>query len=104
MRFPLPPTTNALYRVVNGHPILSRESRDWKTQAEWILKTAHLTCTDKPVAVTVRFFLKYDRDVDNLKLLLDVLKGYAYQDDSQVTELHIYKAKDKLDPHVEVEI
>ena len=103
MRLPLPPTTNALYRVVNGHPILSREAREWKTEVEWILRTERLTPIYATVSVTARFYLKYDRDVDNLKLLLDVLKGHFYHDDSQVIELHVYKFKDKVDPRVEVE-
>ena len=58
----------------------------------------------REVGLNVMFYLKYDRDVDNLKLLLDSMKGILFADDAQVIELHIYKFKDKDNPRVEISV
>jgi len=55
------------------------------------------------VTLTIRFYLKFDRDVDNAKLLLDAMSGIVYKDDSQVTVYHVYKFKDKQ-PRVEIDV
>jgi Holliday junction resolvase RusA-like endonuclease len=58
------------------------------------------------VAVSVRIYRKRRAgDIDGyLKVLLDVLQGVAYVNDSQVVELHAWRGDDKADPRVEVEI
>jgi Holliday junction resolvase RusA-like endonuclease len=46
-----------------------------------------------------------DSDLANReKLLLDALEGFAYENDRQVCELHMYKLYDKAYPHVEVHV
>ncbi len=51
----------------------------------------------------IYFPTKRKRDIDNpLKLLLDVLVGVVYIDDSQVMELHVHKGYDPSNPRVEV--
>jgi Holliday junction resolvase RusA-like endonuclease len=51
------------------------------------------------------FGTKRRADIDNFnKLSLDALTGIAYDDDSQVAELHLYRAYDKNRPRIEVQI
>jgi len=38
------------------------------------------------------------------KLILDALTGIAYLDDSQINELHLFRAYDPANPRIEVEI
>lgn len=66
---------------------------------------------DKPtrVKLILRFFLKtkpeYRPDLINLiAQIADCLKGFCYDDDSQVTEIIGYKFQDKIDPRVEITI
>ncbi len=52
-------------------------------------------------------YMKYPAKGDmhnNHKMLLDLLEGHAYLNDSQVVELHITRRYDPANPHVEVEI
>ncbi len=41
---------------------------------------------------------------NNHKLVLDLLEGRAYVNDSQVVSLHVERCYDKHNPHVEIEI
>ena len=100
----LQPTTNRQYGMHGQIKYLTHESRTWKEETLWKLKTLRLVTLLDKVVVTVHFYLKFDRDVDNLKLLLDTLTGQVYEDDKQVVELHVYKHKDKLNPRVVVEV
>ena len=59
------------------------------------------------VAVNVIFYFpnKIKRDIDShLKALLDSMSGIVYKDDSQITELHVYKYIDKDNPRTEISI
>jgi len=50
-------------------------------------------------------YTKGRADVDNLsKSILDGLNGIAFEDDSQVVDLHVHKRKVKTDERVEIEI
>ncbi len=100
----LPPTTNNQYGTHGKIHYLTAESKAWIELSHWKLKALRLVTLLDNVSVTCRFYLKRDRDVDNLKLVLDVMKGRVYEDDSQVTELHVYKQFDKLNPRVVLEV
>jgi Holliday junction resolvase RusA-like endonuclease len=55
--------------------------------------------------VTVRFFFgtKRKADLDNFnKLWQDALSGIVDDDDSQITELHLYRDYEKSKPRIEV--
>ena len=48
---------------------------------------------------------KRKADLDNFnKLSLDALTGIAYEDDSQITELHLKRGYDKLHPRIKLSI
>lgn len=60
-----------------------------------------------PIAVVLRVFFpdRLRRDIDNVaKSVTDAMNGGPYVDDSQVHELHVYRAIDKMRPRVEVEV
>ena len=96
---PLPPATNNLYTNGRGHGkrVLTTEARLWKQHAG--LAACAAACeqgwsiTTGPVEVGVHLVLKHDRDVDNLKALLDALSGVLYRDDRQIVRLVATKAK-----------
>lgn len=71
------------------------------TAMEWNDPTAN------DVTMTVRMWFKDKRrrDIDNAaKSILDGMNDVVYVDDSQVVELHLYKAHDKDNPRAEVEV
>lgn len=81
---------------------MTQEAKNWKLEAQWLLKGKRiLVC---PVEVFITFYLKRDRDVDNLKLLVDSLEDTVIKNDSQIKVLHIFKEMDKNNPRVEVVI
>jgi Holliday junction resolvase RusA-like endonuclease len=58
------------------------------------------------VTVNVIFYFKDNRkDIDNcLKATLDCMTGIIWEDDRQITELHVYKEIDKKNPRVEISV
>lgn len=84
----------------------TQETRDWEDEAQVsILQTKGRKLLTGDVYVGVELFLKRDRDVDNLKLILDSLQDNGIiKNDSQVIHLNIKKFVDKKQPRVEVEV
>jgi Holliday junction resolvase RusA-like endonuclease len=104
----LPPTSNQLYRTVHRggrtYQYMTGEARAWKEAAQWGMRDGRYKIIEGPVEVVATFYLKHDRDVDNLKILLDSLEGIVLKNDRQVEALHIFKEKDKEEPRVELEV
>lgn len=104
----LPPTSNQLYRTVHRggrtYQYMTGEARAWKQAAQWQMKDGRYKVIEGPVEVVATFYLKYDRDVDNLKILLDSLEGIVLKNDRQVEALHIFKEKGAKNPRVELEV
>jgi crossover junction endodeoxyribonuclease RusA len=84
-----------MYRSYRGKFILSEEGRQFKRHmAAHIEKMSGIRLIKGPVNMSVVFSFKdrRRRDVDNYaKATLDCLTGVLYDDDSQITELHLYK-------------
>lgn len=101
-----PPTLNHLYSTVRGHRVLSRAGRQYKTTTALRARMAGMRRLAGPVAVTVRVFRpRRSGDLDNtLKVLLDSLKGVAWNDDSQVVRILASRYDDKENPRVELEV
>lgn len=109
LRLPYPPSANRYWRTDRGHlPHLSDEAKAYKKQVAWAL-VAQLGRA-KPLQGDVVLHLVVFRprkagDLSNrIKVLEDVLQGYAYEDDSQVVELHALRLDDKANPRVEVRV
>lgn len=83
---------------------MTGEAKAWKQAAQWGMRDGRYKVIEGPVEVTATFYLKYDRDVDNLKILLDSLEGIVLKNDRQVEALHVFKEKDKEKPRVVLEV
>ena len=101
----MPVSTNAMYR--GGPRYLTEKARATKEAMGWEVKKAW----SKPPltgAVRLKIALYWPdmrrHDIDNNKALFDALTGILYEDDSQITELHLSKHFDKANPRVELEI
>lgn len=105
---PYPPSANAYWRsfVIAGRVrvVVSNEAKKYKGEVARTL--AGCGRIAGPVALSVRFYRpRRIGDLDNLlKVLLDSLKGYAFEDDKQVVEISALRFDDKERPRVEVGI
>ena len=108
LTLPLPPSTNNLYVNARGRGrILSKAGREYKQAVRVLALGARLPLLrgDVVLTMTVYFPNRRRRDLDNtLKVCLDSLSGVAYADDSQVSELHLYRAYDSGNPRAELVI
>jgi len=83
---------------------MTAEAKRWKKEAKRKLGARRRKLIEEPVELFVTFYLRYNRDVDNLKLLLDALEGTVIKNDRQVEALHVFKEKDRKNPRVVVEL
>ena len=104
-----PVPVNQKYGVQRGKMVLSKKYRDTKKalqQEMWVLNSPNKP-EEGDVAVNVIFYFGNQRanDIDNcLKILLDAAEGILFINDSQVTELHVFKEYDKKNPRVEISV
>lgn len=99
------PSVNSLYR---GRRFLTKAGKETKGAigAE-ITVQRNFEPIKGNVTLNVIFYFgnKRKNDIDNrLKALLDCMTGLLYKDDSQITELHVYKEYDKENPRTEISI
>jgi Holliday junction resolvase RusA-like endonuclease len=77
-----------------------KEAYQWQAKAQW---KGQPFANDVTVSITLYFGTKRRSDLDNFnKLSLDALTGVAYDDDSQIAALHLYREYDKLRPRIEI--
>lgn len=100
----LPPTLNHSYGIANNRIYKTNEAKDWQEAVSWMFKNTPKFSGQ--VAVEIRMYLKYDRDIDSsLKLILDTLQTMeVYPNDKKIAELHVYKYKDPENPRMELRI
>lgn len=108
LTLPVPPSANAYWRLdKRGFIRVSDEARRYKQGVKLRALTDGLR---KPlagpvVASIVVYRKRRAGDLDNsLKVLLDALNGIAFEDDSQVIEIHARREDDSANPRVEVNI
>lgn len=103
---PLAIPLNQKYFVVNGKNILSQKYRAYKKQVTKIPYnlTPIRKGKEKNVVCEITVFEKDNRrDVDaTIKIILDVLNGKLWEDDSQIWRMSIRQFVDKQNPRVEV--
>ena len=110
IELPFPPSANRYWRTtVRGSRPVTYKSND----ARVYLKDVAARCMvdrvrplDGPVAVDiVAHFPTKAGDLDNiLKVLLDSLEGFFYQDDKQVHHITAVRQLDREHPRVEVSV
>jgi crossover junction endodeoxyribonuclease RusA len=103
---PIP--VNQKYFVVRGRMLLSTKYRDTKEAMQWEVKSqvkgAPLV---GDVALNIMFYYgdNRKRDIDAyLKILLDSMSGIVYEDDAQISEMHVFKEVDKINPRTVIQI
>lgn len=108
---PYPPTANHFKVPVvmedrRIRHVLSAEARQYKQYVAYKVSEAHLCCVQGPVRLTLHVYRpRKIGDLDNaLKLSVDALKGYAFEDDEQVEEIHAYRHEDKKNARVDITI
>lgn len=104
LTLPYPPSANRYWRTVGGRVLVSAEAREYKRRTGWEALARGAAPVAGPVMVTLRVYRPRRRgDLDNaIKILLDSLCGIAFEDDSQVVELHAFQYDDPERPRVEV--
>lgn len=103
---PYPPSSNRYWRNFRGRMVVSDEARNYKESVGLIANVAGIRPVDGELCVTLHIRRPaMRRDLDNhLKVLIDSLQGHAYNNDSQIREMHITMADDKRNPGVTVTI
>ena len=90
---PEPPSANRYWRHARGRTYVSPEAEAYRLvvmAAWWKAKVKPLGCA---VAVTLTWYRgRKSGDLDNrIKQVLDALQGLAYENDSQIVEIHAYR-------------
>lgn len=90
---PEPPSANRYWRHARGRTYLSLEAVQYRLAVLAACKRAKLKPLAGPLALTFHWYRgRRSGDLDNRsKQLLDSLRGHAYEDDSQIVELHAYR-------------
>ena len=124
LRLPLPPSANNYKRHYctrstkgDVHTIsatLTHAAREYKETAGWEAKQVGLRMEELgvPMAIDVTMHLpdvpegkEIRNDADNiLKVLLDALNGIAWEDDSQVMDIHVRKVMGSTASRIEVRV
>lgn len=99
---PFPPSANRYWRNWRGRMVVSDEAKDYK--AIVALLARDFEPLSGPVSVSIGVYRPARRrDLDNcLKVVLDALQGYLYENDDQIVELHARRFDDKHNPRVEI--
>lgn len=106
IELPLPPSANRYWRYTSTGVYVTEEAQNYKAGVMLRARCTNMRPYAGNVAVYVHVYRQQQRgDLDNYaKVLCDSLNGAAYNDDSQVVELHMFRHDDKRNPRVEVEI
>lgn len=97
LSIPFPPSTNRIWRNVQGRTLLSREGRTYRArvvEAVYAAKLQGFGRTKVRLVVAAHMPDERRRDLDNLlKAANDALQAArVFEDDSQITDLRIYRA------------
>lgn len=107
LTLPYPPTANNYWRMGNNRIHRTKEATTYINQVQKACSDAHLPEPLKgEIKVTVEVYRPAKRgDLDNsLKVLLDSLRGCAYDDDRQIVEIHAHRHDNPADPCVVITI
>lgn len=106
---PLPPSINRTYRGAyrGGRLLLTDEAKAYKEEAGYRLNQIEATPIRGKCVAWLNVYMPYPVKGDhhnNHKIVLDLLEGHAYRNDSQVVDLHIKRCYDKKNPRIEIEV
>ena len=97
------------FRGKRSYPrvILTLEAKAYKNAVGWVDKSDYKgKILTGPIKLSIWYWFptKRVRDIQNDKLTLDALENVVIKNDSQVTELHLYKRYKKNKPYTKIEI
>jgi crossover junction endodeoxyribonuclease RusA len=114
LMLPWPPSVNRYWRSVviptktgtRAAVLLSSEARKYKKRVEGYCTANHITPILGPVRLNVDLYRpRRIGDLDGpLKAVFDALQSFAYENDSQIVELHVRRFDDKHRPRVEIAV
>ena len=106
LTLPYPPSANRYWRNFRGRMVVSAEARAYKRRVAGIFIQERPAPFIGVVNVRIAVYRPQRRgDLDNtLKVLLDSLKGLAYDDDDQIVSIAATRHDDKANPRAEIEI
>ena len=92
--------------MVNNRMLVSREAQTYKKKVALIAALAGVRRFDGEVVLYIEIYRPAKRgDLDNsLKVMVDSLKGIAFDDDSQIGGIEIKRFEDPNNPRAEVTI
>ena len=106
LTLPVCPSANRWWRNVNGRMVKSLAARDYQELAGGIAMLCRMERIPAPTEVEVViswYRAKKQGDLDKrFGVMLDALQGIAYDNDSQIAELHAYRHLDRVNPRMEV--
>lgn len=106
LTLPYPPSVNRMWRNARGIMITDPSVLVYKKTVAYQVRAIGIPLLDGPLKLVLDFYRpRKVGDLSNrIKVLEDSLIGLAYNDDSQVVEIHARRFDDKKNPRVEVEI
>jgi len=106
LTLPYPPSVNVIWRVFRNRIIKAKAGREYAKRVQLEAQQQEAAPLQGPVSVSLRAYRPQKRgDLDNtLKAAFDALNGVAWDDDSQVVELHALRLDDKHNPRLEVSV
>jgi crossover junction endodeoxyribonuclease RusA len=110
LTLPYPPLTNNLYLtlMLKGRPtrVSSGKAKKYKTAVKKICERDRIEPFVGDVAMEIMVYRpRRAGDLDgHFKAVIDSLKGFAFNDDKQVSWLFAERFEDKDEPRVEVQI
>lgn len=108
LTLPYPPSTNAIWRQVDGRTLVSKKYRQWMATALSLVALAHAGQVSGGFKVTITAHRpdRRRRDLDNLlKPILDCLvKAQVVEDDSKAKAIAIEWADDEPSERAGVDV
>lgn len=98
---PMPPSANVYWRnvVIRGvaRTLVSEDAKNYKKEIGELAHRLGMRPAKGNVVITLQVYRNQaSGDLDNrIKVTLDALRGIAFEDDDQVTEIHAYRHDDK---------
>ncbi len=106
LTLPYPPLLNHYLRRSAHGVYQTPEAAAYKEEAAYTARLAGLEPLEGAIVVAMDVYRPRKRgDIDApIKLPLDALNRIAWEDDSQIVELHIHRFDDKHNPRIELSI
>lgn len=103
---PMSPSVNRYWRSCRGRVFLSAEAKAYKNTVAALAASRGLQPLQGAIVLKVDIYReRRSGDLDNrLKAIQDALNKIAFDDDSQIVEIHARRFEDKKNPRVEVEV